>query len=108
MALLFAPFGILKENPYLCVVHKIKNMEKQIAILYPESLAFSLKMESREFQREIKTVSVLKLYELGKVSSGIAAKILGMSRLEFLDILSFYNISYFAISEEIENDFANA
>jgi predicted HTH domain antitoxin len=84
-------------------------MEKQIAISYPESLAFSLKMDSREFQREIKNVSVVKLYELGKVSSGIAAKILEISRLDFLDMLSFYNISYLAsTSEEIENDFANA
>jgi predicted HTH domain antitoxin len=84
-------------------------MEKQIAVSYPETLAFSLKMEVREFEREMKTVSVVKLYELGKMSSGIAANILGMSRLDFLSLLSLYNISYFAAtSEEIENDFANA
>ncbi|MDR1211112.1 MAG: UPF0175 family protein, partial [Spirochaetaceae bacterium] len=49
------------------------NMESQIAVSYPKTLAASLKMRDREFEREIKTISMVKLYELGKVSSGIAA-----------------------------------
>ncbi|MDR3188707.1 MAG: UPF0175 family protein, partial [Prevotellaceae bacterium] len=59
-------------------------MEKQITISYPETLAFSLKMGYNEFEHEMKTISVVKLYELGKISSGIAANILGTSRLDFL------------------------
>ncbi|MDR2359639.1 MAG: UPF0175 family protein [Prevotellaceae bacterium] len=82
-------------------------MEKQIAISYPETLAFSLKMKKREFEREIKAISLVKLYELGKVSSGIAGKILGISRLEFLKLLSLYGVSYFS-SEDLESDAANA
>ena len=42
-------------------------MERLITIKYPESLASSLKMESKQFQREIKTISLVKLYELGKI-----------------------------------------
>jgi predicted HTH domain antitoxin len=83
-------------------------MENQITISYPETLAFSLKMQNREFEREIKTLSLVKLYELGKVSSGIAAKILGISRIDFLDILTSYGVSAFADMEELESDFANA
>ena len=51
-------------------------MTGQIEISYPEALAFSLKMKNQEFEREIKTISLVKLYELGKISSGMAAKIL--------------------------------
>jgi predicted HTH domain antitoxin len=84
-------------------------MEKQIAISYPESLAFSLKMRNYEFEQEIKIISLVKLYELGKISSGVAANVLKISRLEFLKMLSFYNVSYFFVTnEELEADFANA
>jgi predicted HTH domain antitoxin len=57
----------------------------------------------------MKTISVVKLYELGKISSGIAANILGTSRLDFLRLLSSYSVSYFSTTpEELETDFANA
>ena len=84
-------------------------MTGQIAISYPETLAFSLKMQKQEFEREMKTVSLVKLYELGKVTSGMAAKILNISRLDFLSILAFYNTSYFSTTEnDLESDFDNA
>jgi predicted HTH domain antitoxin len=84
-------------------------MDKQIAIMYPESLASSLKMKSREFELEIKTLSLVKLYELGKISSSMAARILNIPRLEFLEILSDYGVSYFSTAEdEIESDYGNA
>jgi len=85
-------------------------MEKQISVLYPESLASSLKMEDKEFVNEIKTISLIKLYELGKISSGLASKLLNMSRLDFIDLLGSYNVSYFhnGFEYEIESDFGNA
>jgi hypothetical protein len=39
-------------------------MEREIAVSYPETLAASLKMGDHEFEREIKTISLVKLYEL--------------------------------------------
>ncbi len=85
-------------------------MERQISINYPESLAFSLKMGNKEFINEIKTLSIIKLYELGKISSGIAAELLNINRLDFLDLLQKYNVSYFhnGIEDELENDLNNA
>jgi predicted HTH domain antitoxin len=81
-------------------------MEAQIAISYPQTLAFSLKMRDREFEQEMKTLSLVKLYELGKVSSGMAAKVLGISRIAFLDLLADYDVSVFANADELEADFA--
>jgi predicted HTH domain antitoxin len=84
-------------------------MNRQIAVSYPETLAFSLKMRTMEFEREIKIISLVKLYELGKISSGIAAKILNISRLDFLRLLSLYNVSYISTTEEeLESDLENA
>ena len=76
----------------------------QINVSYPETLAFSLKMQSSEFEREIKTASLVKFYELGKISSGFAAKILGISRIDFLDRLAAYGVSTYADTDELETD----
>jgi predicted HTH domain antitoxin len=81
-------------------------MNGQIAISYPEALADSLKMQSAEFAQEIKVLSLVKLYELGKVSSGMAAKVLGISRIAFLDILGTHHVSIFPDADELEADFA--
>jgi predicted HTH domain antitoxin len=81
-------------------------MVQDIAVTYPEALAFSLKMQDEEFGREMKTLSMVKLYELGKVSSGMAAKVLGIPRISFLELLSDYHVSVFADADELEADFA--
>lgn len=81
-----------------------------ISIDYLETLAFSLKMDSAEFRHEVKTLSLVKLYELGKISSGRAADLLNISRVDFLDLLAKYQVSYFANTskDELIADFDNA
>ena len=85
-------------------------MGATIAISYPESLALSLKMGDKEFEKEIKTLSLVKLYELGKVSSGTASGLLGLTRLEFLELLAQYRVSYLqpGDDEDLISDFNNA
>lgn len=53
---------------------------------------------------------MVKLYELGKISSGIAAKVLGFSRLDFLEIIGKYRVSTidFNDDDDLNNDIANA
>lgn len=83
---------------------------KTINIKYPESLANTLRLNGKDFEAEIKTSSLVKLYELGKVSSGVAADVLGMSRLDFLDLLAKYNVSVLDnyTSDELDEDIKNA
>ena len=85
-------------------------MEHVISVNYPKSLAFSLKMGDQEFKSEMKIISLIKLYELGKISSGLAAKLLDMKRVDFLELLEKYNVSYFSkgLENELESDFSNA
>lgn len=85
-------------------------MSHQISISFPEDLANSLKLKTEEFESEIKIISLVKLYESGKISSGYAAEILNMGRTDFLQLLHKYQVSYFNESsvDEIENDYKNA
>ena len=85
-------------------------MEQNISVNYPESLASSLKMNSSEFSNEMKNISLVKLYEIGRISSTLASKVLKITRLDFLDLLQKYKVSYFSnsLESELENDFANA
>ena len=99
----------LKANKF-SIFEKMSIMDQQIAIFYPEKLAFSMRMKRKEFESEMKLISLVKLYELGKISSGVASKLLDMTRIEFLEILKKYNDSYFynGLEEELEADLDNA
>ena len=59
---------------------------------------------------ELKTVAIVKLYELGRLPSGKAAKLLGISRVEFLELLGKYKVQYMApfSGEELLRDIENA
>ncbi|MDI3520434.1 MAG: hypothetical protein PWR04_422 [Anaerophaga sp.] len=85
-------------------------MKGIINIEYPEYLANNLGLSEKDFQSEIKISSMVKLYELGRISSGIAAQVLGLSRVDFLDLLARYNVSVFGgyNTDEINEDIANA
>jgi predicted HTH domain antitoxin len=85
-------------------------MKGIINIEYPESLANSLRLNGKDFESEMKTSSLVKLFELGKVSSGMAARVLGLSRVDFLELLSKYNVSVFGAYDinDLNEDIANA
>ena len=81
-----------------------------INIEYPESLAHALRLKGKDFENEIKASSLVKLFELGMVSSGTAAKVLGLSRIEFLDLIARYKVSPFSQYDvdDLRDDIANA
>lgn len=67
-------------------------------------------MQEAEFAYEIKKMALVKLFELGKISSGKAAQALNMTRVAFLDMLQFYKVSIFndADIDQIITDKNNA
>lgn len=67
---------------------------KNLTLEFPSFLALSLKMDKDEFLKEVKILAIVKMYELGKISSGTAAKVLDVHRLDFLELLSKYKVSY--------------
>ena len=62
-------------------------MSQQLTIDYEDDLLAALGLSPRDFAREAKFLLATKLYELGKVSSGHAAKFCGMGRAVFLRAL---------------------
>ena len=63
-----------------------------LQIDYPEALPDLLQLTAREFETEAKMAMAAKLYDMGKISSSVAADMLGMSRLSFLLQLSRYEV----------------
>ena len=62
-----------------------------------------------EFEREAKMAMAVKLFELGKLSSGMAANLVGMQRVEFLLSLYRYNVAMIDLDKvELESDSKNA
>lgn len=58
---------------------------------------------------ELKMLIASKLFEDGKLSSGQAAEIVGISKRAFIEILGKYNVSVFGYDfEELEEDLKNA
>jgi predicted HTH domain antitoxin len=75
----------------------------------PDETLISLKTDAESFARHLKVLGAVKLFELGKLSSGRAAQLAGMERVEFLLALRQYQISPFQMTaEELRQDVLNA
>lgn len=65
---------------------------RQIVIDIPEKVLLAEKTDEESFARELCTLAAVKLYELGRLSSGRAAELAGMTRVEFLLSLGRYKV----------------
>jgi predicted HTH domain antitoxin len=58
---------------------------------------------------EIRLLAAMKLYELGRISSGSAATLAGVTRVEFLARLAEYGVSPFQLTPaELDQDLESA
>jgi predicted HTH domain antitoxin len=65
-----------------------------------EDLMAVLHQLNQPVQRAVLELVVLELYRRGMISSGKAAQMLGMSRLEFIHYSSHLGIPYLAMTED--------
>jgi len=80
-----------------------------VQVEVPEEVLISLKETPKTISRELSILAAVKLFEMGKLSSGRAAQLAQLSRIEFLNVIGCYQVSPFSLSvEELEQDVLNA
>lgn len=89
---------------------KIRGMATHaLTINYSDDLLLSLKESPEEFAAQARLLLAVKLYELGKISTGRAAELAGMSRVDFLFALGPFGLSPIGVdASELAQDLANA
>ena len=65
---------------------------QRIVIEVPDQVLLAEKTDAARFGQEMRLLSAIKLYELGRLTSGSAADLAGMPRLQFLQVLGRYQV----------------
>jgi predicted HTH domain antitoxin len=81
----------------------------QLTIPYSEDLLLSLKSTPESFEAEARLLLAIKLYELGRVTTGVGARLAGMDRVRFMFELQRFGLSPIGVEpDELAEDVANA
>jgi predicted HTH domain antitoxin len=81
----------------------------RIVIDIPDDSLAALQLSDRDAAAELRLAAAMKLYEVGRLSSGAAAALAGIPRPQFLSKLADYNIATFRQSdEELTRELRNA
>jgi predicted HTH domain antitoxin len=82
-------------------------MAVQVTIEVPEEALSIVRSSPESFAREFRLAAAIKWYEVGRISQSKAAELAGISRREFLDALSRFEVSPFQVTpEELADELA--
>jgi predicted HTH domain antitoxin len=70
-----------------------------ITVHLPDTAFSALRKTPDEFGQEMRIAAAVKWYELEQISQGKAAEIAGLTRAEFIQALSRYQVSPFQYTE---------
>lgn len=80
-----------------------------ITVDYPEHFPDALQTTPDAFVEEARMAMAVKLFEMKRLSSGMAAQLVGIDRVSFLLKLQQYGVAMTDLSEaELASDIANA
>ena len=78
---------------------------RTLEVRHPGGFEWAVHLNKRELNQNIRLMAALKMFELGKVSSGKAAELAGMTRVQFLETCGQYGVSVFNYpAEELEKE----
>ena len=84
-------------------------MTRSLTIDYGDDVLLALGLTPDEFREEAKILIAVKLYEMGRLSTGAAAELADVPKPLFLTKLAGYGVDTFDLSgEEIQRDVASA
>ena len=72
----------------------------QITFSVPDEIVLALKATPEALASRIRFAASVKLYEMGRLSSGAAAQLAGVPKPYFLSRLADYGVNTFDLSEE--------
>lgn len=72
----------------------------QIVWEVPPEILLALKVSADEVGDTLRMAAAVKLYELGRISSGAAARLADVPRVVFLSRLADYGVDTFNLTEE--------
>ncbi len=72
----------------------------EIAMTIPDESLAALADSPEKASAELRMLATVKLFELKKLSSGAAARLAGVSRVEFLERLGEYGVPVFDMTEQ--------
>jgi predicted HTH domain antitoxin len=73
---------------------------ERLVIEYSERLPDALQQTRAEFEAEARMAMAVKLFEMKRLSSGMAARLAGVERVTFLLSLHRYGVPMIDLSEE--------
>lgn len=84
-------------------------MIRSLTIDYGDEVLLALGLSPEQFREEAKILIAVKLYEIGRLSTGAAAQLAGVPKPVFLTKLADYGVDTFDLSgEELRRDMTDA
>lgn len=80
-----------------------------VPIEIPDATLVALKLDAANAAAQLRMAAAMKLFELGRLSSGAAAELAGVPRVAFLAKLGEFGVETFRQTDiDLANDLANA